>query len=372
MTDDLPRLMHAVVLYGPEDARWEQVPVPRQGPGEVVARIEAASADFTDRKVFRRGRHPMIRVPGLFGHEWAGTIAAVGPGAEHAWHPGQRVVAANSVPCLPGDPGGACRFCTRGRQNLCDRLEYTNGAFAAYIRISARLARGNLHVVPQGVPSECAALAEPLACVLHGVRRLPLGAGDRVVVVGAGPVGLLFVAALRAAHGPGIFIAALDHHDDRLALARELGADVALNTAEGEAAPRWAAACGDEGVDIAVEAVGSLSAHRDALGLLRRGGTLVSFGGVAPGENLAVDIGRAHYEELAILPIYHHTPRDFAAALAAIGEGRIPVARLITHRLPLKELPQALGLIADRRCLRPILLPDHGTDRFPQTESPWP
>ncbi|HEY7678453.1 MAG TPA: zinc-binding dehydrogenase [Candidatus Methylomirabilis sp.] len=355
----LPSTMHAAVLYGPEDVRWEQVPVPRPGPGEVVARVAAASADFTDRKVYRRGRHPMIQVPGLFGHEWAGTIAAVGPEVDPRWRPGLRVVAANSAPCLADDAAGPCRFCGRGRENLCERLQYNNGAFAAFIRVPARLVRANLHAVPDGVALEHAALAEPLACVLHGARRLPLAPGDRVAVLGAGPIGLLFVAALRDAHGPRLRLAALDHHDDRLALARELGADLALNTAAEGPARHLKAAWGDEGVDVAVEAVGTVGAHREALALLRRGGTLVSFGGVAPGEELAVDIGRMHYEELAFLPVYHHTPRDVTAAVAAIAAGRIPVGRLITHRIPLKELSRALTLIAHRQCLRPVLIPEH-------------
>jgi len=359
MAPPLPGLMHAAVLYGPEDVRWEQVPVPRPGPGEVLARVVAASADFTDRKVYRRGRHPMIQVPGLFGHEWAGCIAAVGPEVDPRWRPGLRVVAANSAPCLADEPAGACRFCARGRENLCERLQYNNGAFAAFIRVPARLVRANLHPVPEGVALEHAALAEPLACVLHGARRLPLHPGDRVAVLGGGPIGLLFVAALRDAHGPRVRLAALDHHDDRLALAREFGADLALNTAAEGAARHLKAAWEDEGVDVAVEAVGTVAAHREALALLRRGGTLVSFGGVAPGEELPVDLGRMHYEELAFLPVYHHTPRDFAAAVAAIAAGRIPVGRLITHRIPLKELPRALTLIAERRCLRPVLIPEH-------------
>ena len=354
----LPRFMHAAVLYGPEDVRWEQVPVPQPGPGEVVARVVAASADFTDRKVFQRGHHPMIEVPGLFGHEWAGTIAAVGPDADPRWRPGLRVTAANSVPCLPDEAAGPCRFCTRGRENLCERLQYNNGAFAAFIRVPVRLVRGNLHPVPEGVALEHAALAEPLACVLHGARRLPLAPGDRAAVVGAGPIGLLFVAALRDAYGGRVRLAALDHHEERLALAREMGADLVLNTAADGSVRDLKAAWGDEGVDVAVEAVGTVAAHSEALALLRRGGTLVSFGGVAPGEELPVDIGRVHYEELALLSVYHHTPRDFTAAVAAIAAGRIPVGRLITHRLPLNELPRALALIAARRCLRPVLIPD--------------
>ncbi len=357
----LPRLMRAAVLHGPQDVRWEEVPVPHPGPGEVVARVAAASADSTDRKVFLRGRHPMIQIPGLFGHEWAGTIAAVGPGVDPRWRPGLRVVAANSVPCLSGDPGGPCTSCARGRENLCERLQYTNGAFAAYLRIPARLVRGNLHPVPDGTALEEAALAEPVACAIHGARRAPTMPGDRVAVLGAGPIGLLLLAALRDRHGDGVRLAALDHHEDRLALARQFGAELTLNTATGGpvgAATRLREAWGEAGVDLAVEAVGTLAAHQEAFSLLRRGGTLVSFGGVAPGEMLPVDIGRVHYEELTVLPVYHHTPRDFAAALAAIAGRRIPVGQLITHRLPMQELPRALAMIGDRQGLRPILTPE--------------
>ena len=357
----LPRLMRAAVVHGPQDVRWEEVPVPQPRPGEVVARVAVASADSTDRKVFLRGHHPMIQIPGLFGHEWAGTIAAVGPAVDPRWRPGMRVVAANSVACLPGDPEGGCTFCLRGRENLCERLQYTNGAFAAYLRLPARLVRGNLHPVPDGTALEEAALAEPLACAIHGARRAPAMPGDRVAVLGAGPIGLLLLAAFRDRLGDGVRLVSLDHHEDRLALARQFGADLAVNTAaEGAAgaATRLRDAWGDAGVDVAVEAVGSLAAHREAFSLLRRGGTLVSFGGVAPGEILPVDIGRVHYEELGVLPVYHHTPRDFAAALGAIAARRISVGQLITHRLPMQELPRALAMMGDRQGLRPILTPD--------------
>ena len=117
----VPQLMQAAVLHGAEDVRLEDVPVPIPGPGEVVARVDVASVDFTDYKVYRRGQHPMIQIPGLFGHEWAGTIAAVGPGAEARWRRGQQVVAANSVPC-DVESGPACRQCRRGRQSLCEAI----------------------------------------------------------------------------------------------------------------------------------------------------------------------------------------------------------------------------------------------------------
>ena len=162
----------------------EEVPIPRPGPGEVLARVEAASVDFTDRKVFLRGHHPMITVPGLFGHEWTGTIAEAGAGVEDSWRPGQRVAAANSVPCLP-DEGPVCRQCRRGRPSMCENIQYVNGAFAPYILVPARLVKVNLHPVAADVPLERMVFTEPYACVLHAVRRIPVHPGETVVVLGA-------------------------------------------------------------------------------------------------------------------------------------------------------------------------------------------
>ena len=195
------RLMRAAVLHGAEDVRMEDVPIPVPGPGEVLARVDVASIDFTDRKVYLRGQHPMIKIPGLFGHEWAGTIVEVGPGAEARWRPGQRVVAANSAPCLP-DESPVCRQCRRGRPSMCENIQYNNGAFAPYILVPSRLVRINMHEVPADVPAERVVLTEPLACVIHGVRRVPLHPLDTVVILGAGPMGLFWVNTLRRRHGP--------------------------------------------------------------------------------------------------------------------------------------------------------------------------
>jgi L-iditol 2-dehydrogenase len=337
--------MTAAVLHGPEDVRFEEVDVPEPGPEEVLVRVEAASVDFTDRKVFQRGHHPMIQPPALFGHEWAGMVARAGAAARARWPEGTRVVGANSAPCGPPDAAEPCRMCRRDRHNLCERLLYLNGAFAPYLLVPARVVRGNLHEIPADLPFEEAALAEPLACVAHAVRRLPLLERDRAAVLGCGPIGLLFVAALRRAHGARIRIAAYDHHEERLDAARAFGAD---ETARGPGGPA---------AEVVVEAVGSVSAHEEGLALTARGGTFVPFGGIARGDRWPLDIGRVHYEEVRILPVYHHTPRDFAEAAGMIARREIPVARLISRRLPLRELPRALDLIARRDGLRTILLP---------------
>ncbi len=352
------RLMRAAVLHGAEDVRMEDVPIPVPGPGEVLARVDVASIDFTDRKVYLRGQHPMIKIPGLFGHEWAGTIVEVGPGAEARWRAGQRVVAANSAPCLP-DENPVCRQCRRGRPSMCETIQYNNGAFAPYILVPSRLVRINMHEVPADVPAERVVLTEPLACVIHAVRRVPLQPLDTVVILGAGPMGLFWVNTLRRRYGPELVIVSLDYQDDRLAVAKVMGASHGLNSKGGDARELLRAAIGRPDADVVIESVGSLPAHREALGLTGRGGTLVSFGGVAAGQTLPVDIGRVHYEEISILPIYHHTPPDVAEAVQQLVAGEVPVERLITARLPLSELRRALQMVGERTTLRSVLIPDH-------------
>lgn len=350
--------MRAAVLYGAEDVRREDVPIPVPGPGEVLARVDVASIDFTDRKVYLRGYHPMIKVPGLFGHEWAGAIVAVGPGAESRWHPGQRVVAANSVPCLP-EEGPLCRQCRRGRVSMCENIQYNNGAFAPYILVPSRLARMNLYEIPPDVPPEGVVFTEPYACVVHAIRRIPIHRLDVVVVMGAGPMGLFFVNALRRRYGPDLSIVSLDHLDSRLDVAKAMGASHGVNTRDRAAGKAIREAIGRPDADVVIEVIGTVETHREALSLVGRGGTLVSFGGVAPGQMLPVDIGRLHYEEISILPIYHHTPPDVAEAVRQLVAGEVPVERLITARLPLSELRRALEMVGDRTTLRTVLIPDH-------------
>ena len=351
------RRMRAAVLYGAEDIRLEEVPVPHPDSGEVLVRVDVASVDFTDRKVFLRGHHPMITTPGLFGHEWAGTIAEIGPDTDQRWRPGVRVAAANSVPCPP-DGGSPCRQCRRGRPSMCETIQYLNGAFAPYILVPARLARINMHPVPDGIPLEQVVFTEPYACVVHAVRRIPVHPLDTVLVFGAGPMGLFMLNALRRRLGPQQTIVALDRLERRLAVARKLGASHTVNTGERHARERLQAATGRPDADVVIEVIGAVETHKEALGLVGRGGTLVSFGGVAPGQELAVDLGHLHYNEIAILPIYHHTPPDVAESVHQLATGQVPFEHLITGRLPLSQLRTAIQLVAERTTLRTILLPD--------------
>src|ERR1700727_1813402 len=179
--------MTAAVLYGKEDLRLERVAVPQAKAGELVVRVGAALTCGTDLKVYRRGYHAMmLNPPILFGHELAGVVAQVGDGVT-AYREGDRVVALNSAPC------DVCFFCKHGQQNLCEDLLFNNRAYAEYIRIPARIVEKNTLHIPDGVRFEHAALTEPLACVVRGLVECAANPGDTMIVIGAGPIGLMFM-----------------------------------------------------------------------------------------------------------------------------------------------------------------------------------
>src|SRR5579862_1285944 len=188
--------MQAAVLHGREDIRIESVPVPNAGVGELVVQVGAALTCGTDLKVFRRGYHArMIVPPALFGHELAGTVVEAGEGVTD-FAAGDRVVALNSAPC------GECYFCEREQENLCDDLLFNNGAYAEFIRIPQRIVEKNTLRIPESMSAEHAALTEPLACVVRGLEESGAKAGQTAIVLGAGPIGLLFIhaAAIEGLH----------------------------------------------------------------------------------------------------------------------------------------------------------------------------
>ncbi len=177
----------AAVLYGKEHVRVEPVAVPKIGKSDVLVRVRAALTCGTDVKVFRRGYHArMIVPPAVFGHELAGDVVAVGEHVE-GFHPGQRVVAANSAPCLN------CFYCQQGLENLCEDLLFNNGAYAEYIRIPARIVAAE-YVRDSGAPVLSGRGADRAAGVrAEGVEDDHIRPGDNVVVIGLGPIGLMFV-----------------------------------------------------------------------------------------------------------------------------------------------------------------------------------
>ncbi len=333
--------MTAVVLYGKEDLKVEKVPVPRLAPDEVLIRIKAALTCGTDIKVYRQGSHArMIVPPAVFGHELAGVIEEVGPEVQ-GFRKGMRVVAANSAPCQQ------CRYCLRGRPNLCENLLFNNGAYAEFIRIPGRIVRQNLLEIPEHVDFADAAMTEPLACVLRGLEETGLQAGDTIAVIGMGPVGLMFT---RLAKVKGARVIAVVKRPSRAELARRMGADEVVDTsaaADAVAAVRKLTE-GGRGVDVAVEAVGTSQTWEWAVAMTARGGTVNFFGGCPNGSVIHLDPAPLHYSEITLKASFHHTPEYIRKSLAAIVRGDIRGSDFITGSAPLAGLPEVLRRMVDR------------------------
>ena len=329
--------MKAAVLYGKEDVRIEQVPVPEPRHGDVLLRVEAALTCGTDVKVFRRGYHArMIVPPALFGHEMAGTVAD--PGTSGLAR-GARVVAANSAPC------GQCEFCRRGKANLCDDLLFWNGAYAELARIPARIVSQNLLPIPDGVSFRQAALTEPLACVLRGVDESGIQAGSSVAVIGTGPIGLMFVALARQR---GAHVVAAGRRAEAVDRAVAMGAEsgVVLSEEEDAAEILRRGSPGGHGPEIVIEASGRPETAEAALRAVRKGGVVNLFAGCPAGTRIAVDAQRLHYQELTIRSTFHHTPGSVREALGLIAEGRLDADAFITAEAPLERLPDVLRAMA--------------------------
>ncbi len=295
----VPSKMTAAVLYGSEDLRIEQIDVPALAVDEVLLRVRLALTDGTDLKVWKRGYHAkMIQPPAVFGHEVVGEIVAMGKRVDPRWRLGMRVIAANSAPCL------RCYH-------------------------------------------HSAALVEPLACVLRGVHEMEVRTGDTTVVIGCGPIGLMFVRMLTRR---GVRVIALARREGPLAVARKLGAVAAINVTETADVAAAVRALTDEsrGPDSVVEAAGNPATWEQALAMVRRGGVVNFFSGLPTGTHVEIEPAAIHYSEIKIISPFHHTPRFIREALEAIRRGDISAHDFVTEDIRLEDLPQAFERMKTR------------------------
>ena len=333
--------MLAAVLYGSEDLRMERIPVPHAGEGEVLLRVGAALTCGTDLKVYRRGYHAMmLKPPIVFGHELAGEVVEVGARVTR-FALGDRVLPMNSAPC------DDCYFCRHGQQNLCQDILFNNGAYAEYLRIPARIVEKNTLRVPDGVPLEHAALTEPLACVVYGFHQTGARAGDTMVVIGAGPIGLMFI---HVAHLRGLRVIAVVKREDQVRSAQRFGAADVVQIADGVDTVAAVRALTDEGrgADIVIEAVATPATWEAAVDMVRKGGTVNFFGGPPSGTKVGLDTNRLHYGDITLKASFHHTPAACAEAFALICGGQFQVADFITRTAKLDEVPAVFARMMTR------------------------
>ncbi|PHJ56799.1 dehydrogenase [Nostoc linckia z18] len=340
--------MLAALLYGQENLRLEEVADPTPGVGEVVIQVGTATTCGTDLKVWRRGGHAkMLTPPTLFGHEAAGEIVALGADVT-GWQIGDRVVANNSAPCMD------CFFCQRQEYSLCPNLTWNNGTFAQYLKIPAPIVQHNLLQIPDDLPWELAAMTEPLACVLHGVARSHIQPQDKVVVLGDGAIGLMFVAAL----ADTAEVLLWGGNDHRLEIGKKLGAVQTFNYHQildipgvvKELTQGW-------GADVVIEATGVPSVWETAIACARPGATVNLFGGCPRDTSISVNTEQLHYSELTLKGVFHNTPKYVRSALSLIASRKITFELLISEQRPLKDLEQVFYDMKARRVIKVAMIP---------------
>ena len=335
MSSSNKKTMKCAVFYGPLDVRVEDIPLPVLTENDMMVKVEAALTCGSDLKTYRRGHPTMIKPPSPFGHEFAGTVTEVGGNIRTDIKVGDRVVSANTAPC------GYCYYCKLGRESMCENLEYLNGAYSQYILVPKRIVEKNTYVIPGDISYEEAALMEPLACVVHGIEESNIRVGDRVAVIGAGPIGLMFV---RLAVLKGGYVISSDLSEERLENARKFGAKEIIQVRKGvdqveEVKKRTE---GKRGVDVAIEATGLPDVWEKTVLMTRKGGTANLFGGCKSNTSITVDTALIHYHEVTIKGVYHHTPYYVKRAFELIRTRTVDARQFITGTVPIEKLVETL------------------------------
>ncbi|MEK7233179.1 MAG: zinc-binding dehydrogenase [Elusimicrobiota bacterium] len=331
--------MRAIIYHGPRDIRLEDRPLPTPGPGEVVVKLGAALTCGTDFKAYRQGHRVLLGdYPSPFGHELAATVSALGKGVTTAKE-GDRVVVANSAP-LDG-----CFWCKNDQNHLCPNLKLHNGAYAEYDLVPAHIVRQNLHPLKASVSFEIGALAEPFSCAIHAAEVHAVREGETALIIGAGPMCLFLVHALRAR---GALVGVVGRSKDALAAAQIAGAEATFSVLDGSVEGKVLAWADGRGPDHVFEAVGTPDTYLQAVALVRNGGKVCLFGGCAHGATVPLDVHRLHYKQITLHGVFHHTPRHFAQAVRLLCDGQVKTELLISGAVKLADIPAFFAANADK------------------------
>jgi len=333
--------MRAAVLFDREDMRVTEWPDPTLEPGDMLVHVMRCGVCGSDLRTYFRGPSPRYRLPAILGHEFVGTIAKTREQVK-SFQTGERVTAAPAVPC------GECFYCRRGKDNLCRHLLdfgiNFDGAFAELIRIPARsIETGGLVKLGKGLTDELAVWAEPLGTVLHAQRRAEMGMGQKVTIVGDGPMGLLHALVAREFGAAQVDV--IGHHAKRLELARQVGADMAVMEGEANVVK------GD--ADVVIVAVSDGAAIESSFGLVRDGGVIVAFGGSSRETQISLSPYRLHYGEVTVMGSFNCTTDDFKRALELIP--RLNLKPLSPWVVPLERIVDGFHAAYTREVIKVVV-----------------
>jgi len=339
--------MRVAMYYNNQDVRLEELPTPKIGPGEILVKVLASGICGSDVMEWYR----IKKAPLVLGHEIGGEIVETGEGVER-YKVGDRVFVSHHIPC------NTCRLCLNGHHTVCDTLHTTNydpGGFSEYIRVPRLNVDRGVFILPDEVSFEEGSFVEPLGCVVRGQRMARLKPGQSVLILGSGISGLLHLLLARAL-GAGR-VMATDVNDYRLKAAREFGADAVIHAKE-DVPARLREVNEGRLADLVIVCTGAFPAFTQALRSVDRGGTVLFFAPTDPGVDLPVPVNEFWRNGITLLPSYGASPLDCTQAIELIRVGRVPVRKMITHRLSLEETALGFRLVAEaKECIKVIIEP---------------
>lgn len=342
--------MKAAVVHGKDDIRIEEYPTPKAGPGEMVVKIKASGICATDVKTLL-GQGLPKDLPTILGHEVVGEVYELGEGVT-GFQAGERVAVYPIAVC------GECYFCLNGRHNLCEKefglAHGIDGGFAEYVRIPRQIINiGGVVRIPEGLSYEKAVLAEPLSCGLAALRANRVKPGDNVVIVGAGPMGLIH---LKLSKWAGAKVIVADLLEERLKTAAQMGADFCINVSQTNLLDEVKKITGGKGAEVVITSLGLPKVIEESLPLVRNGGTINIFGGPPAGQPITIDPRWIHYSEIIITGSFASTPEDFQKALDLIAGGEVEVMDLISDRFSLDNMLDAVERAKKQQMIKGIVL----------------
>jgi L-iditol 2-dehydrogenase len=343
----------ANIIVKPGRIELQEINTPKPSDGEILVKIKVALTCGTDLKAFLRG-HPMIPMPGVFGHEFSGIIEDTARGVK-GFKKGDEIMAVHSAPC------NTCVFCKKGVYNLCEHIMDTKilGAFAEYILLPPHIVEQNVFHKPKNLTFEEAAFLEPLSCVVHSIEPLRIKKGESALIIGAGPIGLLHLILLKSKKAK---VAVADIKEERLGMAKRFGANFVIPSDSTTSflkippCPPFPKG-GMEGFDYVFECTGKPEVWETSVNYLRRGGTLILFGGCKKGTRVTYDTYKLHYDEITLKGVFHYTPSDVKKAYKLLCEGKLGLSRLISGRYPLKDIHKAFDKLAKGVGLKYAIIP---------------
>ena len=340
--------MRVAMYYNNHDVRIEELPKPQIGPGELLVKVMTSGICGTDVLEWYR----IKKAPLVLGHEIAGEITEVGEGIKR-YKKGDRVFVSHHIPC------NTCYYCLRGHHTTCETLHTTNyfpGGFAEYIRVPKLNVDRGVFLLPDEVSFEEAAFIEPLACVVRGQRAAQLQPGQSVLILGSGISGLLHLLLAETSGSGRIVMTDINEH--RLKVAKELGADNVMHANEDISA--FLRKVNNERLaDLVIVSTGAFSAFTQALECVDKGGTILFFASTDPGVNLPVPVDKFWRNSVKLMTSYGNSPYDAEAAIELIRAKRVPVRKMITHRLGLEETGKGFQLVAEAKKAIKVIIEPH-------------